>query len=208
MRTVPSKDELSTRLPSRLNATDVTPSVCARSNLRRHWPVCTLHTLILPSCDADASMSLSRLNSSASTASSCIISISSAWYLRSVLSFPETQSHTSMNPSTEPVASKSPSGEKRAHSGWLFLLNLMARCSVVGYVSSSSCLTGAAPRNRSKAVPGGSMPWCCCHFSDCPSRLSSRDGGTTDTSVANACAMAVRRFSLEVPSGYASRGSK
>jgi len=38
-------------LPSRLNATDVTPCVCARSNLRRHCPVATRHTLILPSCD-------------------------------------------------------------------------------------------------------------------------------------------------------------
>lgn len=37
----------------------------------------------------------------------------------------------------------------------------------------------------------------------CPSRAMRREGGTTLTSPANACAMAARRFSLLLPSGYA-----
>lgn len=62
---------------------------CALSNLRKHWPVRSRHTLILPSVDPDATISLSLLMSKQSTASSCIMNASSAWYCRSFFSFPE-----------------------------------------------------------------------------------------------------------------------
>ena len=68
----------------------------------------------------------------------------------------------SMKPSTLPVTSAWPSGEKRATSGWLFLPNLMPRSNSVGKRSTSSRAPCACPRNRSNAVPGGSRPWCCC----------------------------------------------
>lgn len=57
-------------------------------------------------------------------------------------------------------------------------------------------------------IPGGRRPWCCCHFNAWPNSANSLDDGTTDTSPANDWAIAILRFSLDVPSGYASRGSK
>lgn len=57
-------------------------------------------------------------------------------------------------------------------------------------------------------LPGGRRPWCCCHFNACPKSAKSLDDGTTDTSPANDWAIAILRFSFDVPSGYASRGSK
>ena len=51
-------------------------------------------TLIFPVCDADASISLSRVNASARTAESIIMTCSSSWYLRSLRSFPLRGFHT------------------------------------------------------------------------------------------------------------------
>lgn len=52
-------------------------------------------------------------------------------------------------------------------------------------------------------LPGGSNPWCCCHFNAWPRRASRREAGTTLTSPASAVAIAWRRFSLFCPSAYA-----
>lgn len=41
---------------------------------------------------------------------------------------------------------------------------LICLLSCVGNFSSSTSLTAALPRNRSMVIPGGSNPWCCCHF--------------------------------------------
>lgn len=50
MRAVWSMEEDRSCDPSRANAREVTPCVCALSNRRRHCPVDTFHTLIFPSC--------------------------------------------------------------------------------------------------------------------------------------------------------------
>lgn len=131
-----------------------------------------------------------------------------AWYLRSLRIFPVVKFQTSIKPSTEPVTRYCPSGENFAHSTWDFCPNLMCLVNWVGGCSSSCSLMAALPLKRSILVPGGKSPWCCCHFKDCPSRASRRDGGTTDTSPLKAWAMAALRFSLLLPSGYASLVSK
>mmetsp|Transcript_28258 Transcript_28258/g.92233 ORF Transcript_28258/g.92233 Transcript_28258/m.92233 type:complete len:271 (+) Transcript_28258:633-1445(+) len=194
-------------LPSREKWSDVTPSPWACSYFRRHCPDRSFHTLIFPSCDPEAIISLSRLKATLRTAVSCIMKASSAWYCRSFFSFPEMTSHTSRKPSTDPVTRHCPSGEKAAHSGYDFFPNFIVLDSCVGCSSDSSWRTGAVPRKRSNAVPGGRSPWCCCHLSACPISAINRDGGTTVTSFAIICAMMVRRRSF-VLSRYASRGSK
>lgn len=108
---------------------------------------------------------------------------------------------------------------------------LICLVSRVGKRSSSTSFTAALPLNKSMVMPGGRRPWCCCHFRDwrrrhlhykvsaftlaccraplsqcgltCPSSAMRREGGTTLTSPARAWAMAARRFSLLLPSGYA-----
>lgn len=195
-------------LLSLLNCKQVTPFECAFSNLLKHCPLCTLQTLILPSWPPPASISLSRLNDIDNTACSIIIKLSCAWYFKSFLILPVVKFHTSMKPSTEPVTRYWPSGEKRAHSTCDFWPNLICFDSCVGYFSSSWSRTAALPRNKSIVVPGGSRPWCCCHFNACPNKASNLLEGTTDTSPARAVAMYALRFSFVLPSGYASRGSK
>uniref|UniRef100_A0A147BEY3 Secreted protein n=1 Tax=Ixodes ricinus TaxID=34613 RepID=A0A147BEY3_IXORI len=142
------------------------------------------------------------------TASSIIMKLSWLWYLRSLRILPVVKFQTSRKPSTEPVTRNWPSGEKRAHSMWALSPNLIMRASCVGKRSSSCSLRAALPRNKSRVLPGGSSPWCCCHFRAWPSRASRREGGTTLTSPDRAWAMAVRRRSLLLPPGYASWGSK
>lgn len=44
---------------------------------------------------------------------------------------------------------------------------LICLLSCVGNFSSSTSLTAALPRNKSMVIPGGSKPWCCCHFNAC-----------------------------------------
>lgn len=44
---------------------------------------------------------------------------------------------------------------------------LICLLSCVGNFSSSTSLTAALPRNKSMVIPGGSNPWCCCHFNAC-----------------------------------------
>lgn len=67
---------------------------------------------------------------------------------------------------------------------------------IVGIFSSSCSLTAVLPLNKSIDVPGGSNPWCCCHFKACPNNANKRDGGTTLTSSESDCAIACRLFSL------------
>lgn len=195
-------------LLSLLNCRQVTPFKCAFSNLLKHCPLCTLQTLILPSWPPPANISLSRLNAIDRTACSIIIKLSCAWYFKSFLILPVVKFHTSIKPSTVPVTKYWPSGEKRAHSTCDFWPNLICFDNCVGYFSSSWSRTAAFPRNKSIVVPGGSRPWCCCHFNACPNSASNLLDGTTDTSPARAVAMYALRFSFVLPSGYASRGSK
>lgn len=42
---------------------------------------------------------------------------------------------------------------------------LICLLNCVGNFSSSTSFTAALPRNKSMVMPGGSNPWCCCHFS-------------------------------------------
>lgn len=80
-----------------------------------------------------------------------------SWAPRQLHSLP-----TSMKPSTEAVASICPSGENWAASGWEPLPKRMTRSSCEGKRSTASRCPCAVPLNRSRAVPGGSRPWCCC----------------------------------------------
>ena len=82
----------------------------------------------------------------------------------------------------------------------------------IEYIKSDPCnkhsiLRNAHPLSESQITesssPGGSNPWCCCHFSAWPSRASRREGGTTFTSPARAWAIAARRRSFVWPSAYA-----
>mmetsp|Transcript_27629 Transcript_27629/g.57458 ORF Transcript_27629/g.57458 Transcript_27629/m.57458 type:complete len:320 (+) Transcript_27629:872-1831(+) len=180
----------------------------ARSKRRRHWPLRTFQILILPVWSAVASISLSLLQARASTASSCIMSSSLPWYLRSLRSLAVSGSHTSMNPSMLPETRYWPSGEKAAHSAWDFLPKRIVCVHLVGNSSVSSGFAAAVPRNTSNCVPGGSRPWCCCHFNACPIRTRRRDGGTTLTSVESNFAISTRRDSLFEPPSYASRASQ
>lgn len=50
---------------------------------------------------------------------------------------------------------------------------LICLLSCVGNFSSSTSLTAALPRNKSMVIPGGSKPWCCCHFKACGKRQHS-----------------------------------
>lgn len=86
------------------------------------------------------------------TASSCIISSSFAWYLRSFLSFPVSWSHTSTNPSIVPETRNWPSGEKAAHSACDFFPNLIVCVLLVGYSSFSSGLAAAVPLFRPRVT--------------------------------------------------------
>lgn len=55
---------------------------------------------------------------------------------------------------------------KRLLTGWVSKdPTLICLLSCVGNFSSSTSLTAALPRNKSMVMPGGSNPWCCCHFS-------------------------------------------
>mmetsp|Transcript_46452 Transcript_46452/g.112936 ORF Transcript_46452/g.112936 Transcript_46452/m.112936 type:complete len:276 (-) Transcript_46452:244-1071(-) len=189
-------------------ARHVTPCTCARSNLRTHCPVLTFQILILPPWSPVATISESLLQASDSTASSCIISSSFAWYLRSLRSLPVSWSQTSTNPSMLPDTRNCPSGEKAAHSACDFFPNLMVCVLFVGYSSLSSGLAAAVPLNTSNWVPGGRSPWCCCHLRACPTRTRRREGGTTDTSVDSIFASSIRRCSLLLLPSYASRPSQ
>jgi hypothetical protein len=103
----------------------------------------------------------------------------------------------------------------------------MTEYCLVGTASSSALTTWVVPRNKSNAESGCTSPCCCCHFNAWPSSVRSLAGATVETSEANTrhsqhhcCtliihqefhspfAMAWRRFSLVLPSGYASLTSK
>lgn len=61
--------------------------------------------------------------------------------------------------------------DKWLASGWVSKdPTLICLLSCVGNFSSSTSLTAALPRNKSMVMPGGSNPWCCCHFRACEQR--------------------------------------
>ena len=92
----------------------------------------TRHTFILPSREPEASMSPSSEKATARTASSCIMSNDSAWYVRSIRSFPVSQSYSSTKPSEEPTATLRPSGDAATASAWFFLPSSMTALRSVG----------------------------------------------------------------------------
>ena len=101
---------------------------------------------------------------------------------------------TSTKPSTLPVTSSWPSGEKAAHSAWLLTPNLICRSRSAGKVSTSSRAPAAVPRNRSKAAPGGSMPCCCC--------LQGRRGRGRGRGWDQGAGQTYRDTSLVLPTGH------